>query len=252
MLVVALAAMFSLSGCVTALVGATAAGTGLVIGSDSRTLDKMVHDERIEQEALEIVQSYKTTNTERMKFSIDVVSMCGNVLMVGQTQEQAALQEMIGKIRKIKNVRKIYNYVKNKAPISAGAVAQDSYITSKVKSALLLGNDIHSGRIKVYTEDRDVFLLGYVTRDEARRALNQTQKVEGINNIYHIFDYMQDIPAAGSSVPVVNGTSGASSSSGYQNSSSSLQEQVSGSVDNGGATIVGNDDLLAPATPNTL
>ncbi len=254
--VVSAVVMFSLSGCVTALVGATAAGTGLVIGSDSRTVDKIFYDEQIEQQAMEIVKSYQTTNTERIEYSVDVVAMCGNVLLVGETLHQSELQEMISRIKRIEHVRKIYNYVKNKAPIGPGAVAEDTYITSKVKSALLLGNEIHSGRFKVYTEDRDVFLLGYVTKEEAQRAINQTQKVEGINNIYHIFDYMTPIPEANSNVPVsnANGTqTPVSYTPSSQNSSAAaLTDDVSGTVDNGGASIVGGGDLLAPATPNSL
>lgn len=239
-----------LNGCVTALVGATAAGTGTVVGSDSRTVDKMVDDENIERQAMDIVMPYQDTYEHKQSCNIDVVSVNGNVLIVGQTTRQDDLDSIIGRIKNIKNVRKVYNYVQNKPPVSAAVTARDTLITSEVKSALLFGKQISSGRFKVYTEDSNVYLLGYVTRDEAQRAINQTKKVGGINKIYTIFDYMNAIPSP-SSVEVVDGDIANKSNANYgTRNSSSMAEETQATVDNGGASIVEDDsDLLAPSKP---
>lgn len=250
LLAVSAAPVFLLNGCVTALVGATAAGTGTVVGSDSRTVDKMVDDENIERQAMDIVMPYQDTYEQKQTCSIDVVSVNGNVLIVGQTTRQDDLNSIIAQIKNIKNVRKVYNYVQNKPPVSAAVTARDTLITSEVKSALLFGKQISSGRFKVYTEDSNVYLLGYVTKDEAQRAINQTRKVGGINRIYTIFDYMNAIPAP-STVDVVDGDIANKSEPGsVANNSSSMAAESQATVDNGGASIVEDDsNLLAPAKP---
>ena len=127
---------------------------------------------------------------------------------------------------------------------------KDSYITSKVKGALLVGSKISSGRFKVYTEDSVVFLLGYVTRDEGARAINQARKIDGIKKIVPIFDYMDQsgTPNSSDGAPVVNGSS-KTAVKGSANSSSSMALETQSEVDNGGAVLEEDSDLLAPSSP---
>ena len=153
--------MFICNGCVTALVGATAAGAGAFVGSDSRTVDVQVDDQKIENQVARILKNDRMRSDSKV-FRVDCVSVNGNVLLVGQTRDTEYLNWAISYIRKVKNVKRVYNYVENKDPVKASVIAHDSYITSKVKSALLFGSKISSGRFKVYTEDSVVFLLGYV------------------------------------------------------------------------------------------
>ena len=56
-LAVSASSMFVCNGCVTALVGATAAGAGAFIGSDSRTVDVQVDDQKIENQVARIVKN---------------------------------------------------------------------------------------------------------------------------------------------------------------------------------------------------
>ncbi len=240
-----------LNGCVTALVGATAGTAGAIIGSDSRTIDKIVYDDIIERDVHDILKAEISTSDRYDRFSVDCVAICGNVLLVGQTQDQDYLRECIDKIRDVEHVRRIYNWVENTAPVGASVIASDTYITSKVKSALLFGEQISSGRFKVYTENSNVFLMGYVTQDEAKRAINQTKKVSGINHIYYIFDYMDAVNET-SDVKVINsdGSTSAVSSTTSGRNSSVISQQTQSTADNGGASIVNDDsDLLAPSAP---
>ena len=241
--------VFMLNGCVTALVGATAAGAGALIGSDSRTVDVQVDDQKIEVDVGRILTNDRM-KSDGKRFRVDAVSVNGNVLLVGQTRDTEYLNWASSYIRKVKNVKRVYNYVENKDPVKASVIAHDSYITSKVKSALLFGSKISSGRFKVYTEDSVVFLLGYVTRDEGQRAINQARKVDGIRKIVPIYDYMDQsgTPNSSDGAPVVNGSS-KTAVKGSDNSSSSMALETQSEVDNGGAVLEEDSDLLAPSSP---
>ena len=113
-----------------------------------------------------------------------------------------------------------------------------------------------SGRFKVYTEDSVVYLLGYITRDEGQRAINQTRKVGGIKKIHPIFDYMDasGTPNSSDGAPVVSDNSSNAQSltvtpATTARSSSSMANEVQSDVDNGGAVLEDDTDLLAPSAP---
>ena len=183
---------FIMSGCAAVAVGAATGTTGAIIGSDSRTIDSMFYDETIEQNAYKIFKENEKLS-KKDDFSVSVISMSGNVLLVGQTINSEYFNSCLEKIKRLDYVRKVYNFVTFKQPVSAGVTANDTYITSKIKTKLLFGENIRSGRFKVVTEDSMVYLLGYVTRDEAIRAVNEVQKIDGVKKIYTIFDYMEKI-----------------------------------------------------------
>lgn len=241
----------ALNGCVTALVGAGVAGAGAVIGSDSRTIDIQVDDQKIENQAFTYLKNDRMRSDSKV-FRVDCISVNGNVLLVGQTQDIDYLNWCISYIKKIPNVKRIFNCVENKPPVSASVIAKDSYITTKVKGSLLIGSKISSGRFKVYTEDSVVYLLGYVTKDEGQRAINQTRKIDGISKIHPIFDYMDEsgTPNSSDSAPVKNYyVDDSSTSVSSSSSASSMSIDSQGSVDNGGAVLEDDSNLLAPSAP---
>ena len=252
-LAVSASSMFICNGCVTALVGATAAGAGAFIGSDSRTVDVQVDDQKIENQVARILKNDRMRSDSKV-FRVDCVSVNGNVLLVGQTRDTEYMNWALGYIKKVPNVKRIFNCVSNKDPIKASVIAHDAFITSKVKSALLFGSKISSGRFKVYTEDSVVYLLGYITRDEGQRAINQTRKVGGIKKIHPIFDYMDasGTPNSSDGAPVVSDNSSESltvTPATTTRSSSSMANEVQSDVDNGGAVLEDDTDLLAPSAP---
>lgn len=252
-LVIAIATTSTLfvNGCATLLVGGAAAGAGAFVGSDSRPVDKQYNDQKITNTVLDILKNDRT-RSEYKVFRVDGVSVNGNVLLVGQTRDREYLNEAVSKIQRVEGVRRIFNQVANKEPVSAGTVAKDSLITSRVKSLLLLGDDISSGRFKVITEDGVVYLLGYVTKDEGQRAINQARKVSGVKKIHPIYDYMDasGTPNSSDGAPVVSsdGVSTTSTSTQSATRSSSLAEEAQSSVDNGGA-VLEDDELLSPSSP---
>lgn len=249
---------FTLSGCMTAAVSAATGTASAVVSSDSRNINNMLYDETIEQRGNEILYSNALLSNKE-DFKVSIYSMSGNVLLTGQTVNQDYLNWCISQIRKQDYVRQVYNYVSNQKPVSASVQASDAYITSKLRGKLLFGKGINSGRFKVVTENSQVFLMGFVNPDEAKRAVNLTAATEGVTKVYTIFDYMtneailssrpqQDesyvvrrVDNSGSTAPVYNNP---------QSNNSTYITPIDNSA-NGGAAIVddGASDLLAPAQP---
>lgn len=240
---------FILNGCVLAV---ASTGATTAVSSDSRNIDTMVDDEMIEQKASEILKTNHLLSDEQL-FSVSVYSVSGNVLMVGQTVHKEYIDWCVSEIKKLDSVRKIYNYVEYRKPVEFSVVSSDSYITSKIRTKLLFGEKISSGHFKVVTENSNVYLMGYVTRDESNRAVNVAKSVDGVQKVYTIFDYFDypttpdradgkdniEIEVVDVSQPAQASSSGAANSSSYVAPASSS--------DNGGASLVNDSSgLLEP------
>ena len=118
-----------------------------------------------------------------------IVSRSGVVLLAGEVETE----ELKAKAGEVANtltpVRNVHNELAVGGPISLVARSNDSWLTTKVKTKLVAHGAIESDRINVTTENGVVFLMGTVTRDQARYAIEVTQSVFGISNIVKVFEY---------------------------------------------------------------
>lgn len=174
-----------LSGCVAAaFVAGTSAG-GLIV-SDQRDWKTRSEDSYIEHRLdLNIIQDpqFKTSNLDLSTF--DCV-----VLLVGQTPA-ASLKVQAEKIaQSTPNVKKVYNEITVGPSISFGQKSEDVWITSAVKSALLVKPGLRSGSIKVLTENSTVYLMGLVTKEQADLAVDAARRVDGVRNVVKVFEYL--------------------------------------------------------------
>ena len=119
-----------------------------------------------------------------------VQSYNGYVLIAGQVTTEELRQKANDVVRKIRDVRRIYNELEIAAPSSTMTRASDSWITSKVKTFLITGSDTPGMRVKVVTEDGVVFLLGMVTHDEGDRIAAEAADVSGVQRVVRLFEYI--------------------------------------------------------------
>lgn len=181
---------FLVNGCGAVLLGGASATASTQVAQDSRSVSTMLYDDGIERKSYEILKSNSLLSSPD-DLSISVTAFNGNVLVTGQTINKDYLKWVVREIEQLEHVRKVYNYATLQKPVSASVVSKDTYITSEVKTRLLFGKDINSNRFKVVTENGNVFLMGIVTRDESKRAINEALKVDGVRKVFHIFDYIE-------------------------------------------------------------
>ncbi len=172
-----------LSGCAGVIVAGAA--TGASASQDRRTLPTQLEDQNIELKTLAALfkddEIWKDTNIEGISFNTVV-------LMVGQAPTATLKEKAENEVKKIAKVSKIYNQIRIAAPISFFAKRNDEYLTSKVKSIMLFKKHFPSGKIKVVTENSEVFLLGLVTEDEADRAVDLARNVDGVARVVKVFE----------------------------------------------------------------
>ncbi len=182
---IVLACIGALQGCTIAAVVAVVSGASVV--SDNRTLGKQIDDQRIEvfahNELTKIEEISDNTN-------LQVVSVNGSVLVVGQALNTRLRDLSIKTVSNINGVLKVHNQIRIGNLVSTTTKSNDLWLTSKVKAALLANKDVESTDVKVVTENGEVFLMGLLAENQASIIVNVTRNISGVNRVYKMFEYM--------------------------------------------------------------
>lgn len=173
--------ILSTTGCAGLFVAGAATTASIVI--DPRTTQEIWNDNNIEFEVAGIGNKAPFRGNARVTAS----SYDGTVVLVGQTNTEALKRDLESQTRKIKGVKNVHNQLRVKQPLSMGEISHDSWITTKVKSALLANSDLSGVKIKVITEDREVFLLGYVSQLHADIATDVARNISGVKQVVRAF-----------------------------------------------------------------
>ena len=150
-----------------------------------RSAGGFIDDEIIETKALVNIDK---SSEELAQSHIIVVSFNGTVLLAGQVGSEELRQSAARAVDKI-NVKRIHNEITISGDTSMVARSNDAWITSKIKSKMLVNGDIDSSTIKVVTENGVVYLMGLVTKKEAEVITEIARTSAGVQKVVRIFEY---------------------------------------------------------------
>ena len=174
-----------LQGCVAAAVIGVIGGAS--VANDNRSIGKQVDDQKIE-----IVAHSRLSEIEGLSdnTNLQVVSMNGKALIVGQSPNSYLKDLAIKTLNKIDGVEHIYDQIRISNTVSVTTKSNDIWLTSKVKTALFRSDDLDATNIKVVTENGEVFLLGLIKNNEANAAVEIARNVGGVNRVFKMFEYI--------------------------------------------------------------
>lgn len=188
-LIIVTALALLLQGCAGVLIAG--AGTGVGSATDRRTVSTQAKDQTIDMRAAHrIGETHPLWDDSR----IVVITTNGKSLLTGQapTEEYRAQAEAI--VKDVPGVKKIYNEIRLGQPVDMTTRSQDTWITSKVKSTLLAENNFDGTKVKVVTENGEVFLIGLVTQKEADTAVELARHVSDVKKVVTVFELVQAAP----------------------------------------------------------
>ena len=184
MLIVALS--FGITGC-TSFLNLTRSEP-IQTNPGKRTFGAKIDDSIIETKVT--VNIDKASSELEQKSRIIVVSYNGIVLLTGQTPSNEARQ-LAGQVASsVRGVRSVKNQIQVSPMIAFLVRSSDTYLTTKVKSAMLWRRNVPGKRIKVVTENGVVYLMGLVTRQEADNAAKLASGVSGVQKVVKLFEYI--------------------------------------------------------------
>ncbi|MDH5433145.1 MAG: BON domain-containing protein [Gammaproteobacteria bacterium] len=179
--------IFTLTSCSALVI--SGAATGVDSSQDRRTLSTQIQDEKNE---LSAIKSLLSEEHIRSNSNISVVSFNNIILIIGQANTEELKQEISDKLREIVKVGRIFNQIRVAEPTGFSDRRYDDYLTTKIKSSMLFASDLPSSKIKVVTENSEVFLMGMVTRTEAKLATDIARKTAGVTKVITLFEYIAD------------------------------------------------------------
>ena len=200
-LAAALVAASLLSACVPVLIGG-AAVSGSMVASDRRTTGTQVEDQAIEVKAGNAVTALMGDRA-----NVNITSYNLVVLLTGEVPTAADKAAVEKAVSQTEHVRSIVNDLAVMPNSSLSARSNDSILTGKVKATFVDASDLYANSIKVVTERGVVYLMGRVTEAEAKRAVELTRSVGGVQKVVRVFEILTPAevaalkPAAPASAP---------------------------------------------------
>ena len=150
-----------------------------------RSLAEQVLDESIETKA---IVNIRAANAAFDDLGFLVVSYNGYLLIAGEVPNQGLKDEASAVVREIEGVRRIYNELVIGPKSTSGTEANDVWLTTKIKTALLTDSEVPSLRVKVVTENSVVYLMGLLSTEEANRTAAAAADVDGITRVVRLFE----------------------------------------------------------------
>jgi len=176
-----------LQGCVAVAVVAVTGGAG--VATDDRTLGKQIDDQRIELSAHHDLSVHQALQDNA---NLQVVSVNGSVLVVGQAPNSYLRDLAIKTITSVNGVLHVHDQIRISNEISFTTKTNDLWLTSKVKAALFADENISATNVKVVTENGEVFLLGLISSTQANSAVDIARNIGGVNRVFKMFEYQKD------------------------------------------------------------
>ena len=175
----------SINGCVGFLITGIAAGGAIAIISDSRDMQTSNDDCALRHQ----IYIRLKNDSELSKANISVSSFHRIVLLTGQVPSSLLKVKAEKIVKTFSDVDRVYNEIVIGENTPIKSQSKDVWITTKVKSALIAQPGMKSGSIKVITENSNVYLIGYVTKKQAKDAVDLARKISGVKKVVKAFKY---------------------------------------------------------------
>ncbi len=177
------------------------------------------------------------------------------VLLTGEVAGDVSKQRAETIVRGLNNVNTIVNELAIMPASSFSSRTNDTYLETRVKTALIAEKNISANNFKVVAERGSVYLMGLVTMDEGNRGADVASRVPGVVQVVKVFQYIQPqeaaAAAAAASTPAVAAqpdanapTVGAIPDSSV--SSRPLEQQAPAPVSNSNSVHPGNPAATTP------
>lgn len=178
----------TLSGCAPLIV-ASAAGTFAVI-ADRRTTGTIIEDNSIELKAL---KKLSDDDDIQKNAKISVASYNERVLLTGQANNEYVKNKIVDTVKQITKVRTIYDEIQVAKLGSFSNSSYDTWLTTKVKTKLTANSKVSTLNVRVTTNNKIVYLMGLLTPEEANAATEVARKVNGVQKVVKLFEYIDDV-----------------------------------------------------------
>ena len=111
------------------------------------------------------------------------------VLVTGEVPDQQAIDRILDIAKSHHYTRQVVNRIELAGRTNMASRINDSWLTGRVKTALVVSGTVDPTRFKVVTERANVYLMGLVTSAEATEAVMIVRSIPGVVRVIKVFEY---------------------------------------------------------------
>ena len=111
------------------------------------------------------------------------------VLLTGEVPDQQTIDRILDIAKSHDYTRQVVNRIELAGRTNMASRINDSWLTGRVKTALVVSGTVDPTRFKVVTERANVYLMGLVTSAEATEAVMIVRSVPGVVRVIKVFQY---------------------------------------------------------------
>ena len=181
----------TLGGCAPLVVGGAMVG-GALVAADRRSVGIQVEDEAIESRINRAIAE----RVPRESANVTVTSYNRRVLLTGEATTAPVREQIEALAKGAENVRAVENDI-FVAPLTTMAQRNnDLAIAARLQAALLADPAVPSTAIETVTQRGIVYLMGRVTEAEGEAAARVAARVQGVQRVVKVFDFLNEAEAA--------------------------------------------------------
>ncbi|MGP1929331.1 MAG: division/outer membrane stress-associated lipid-binding lipoprotein [Arsenophonus sp. ER-BJ3-MAG3] len=176
-----------LQGCFSAVVIGSAAIAAKSV-TDPRSIGRQIDDGTLEVRVTTAINKDKEIihNTR-----IIVIAYGGKILLIGQAPDLSLAERAKWIATNIEGVQIVYNEIRQAVPVDFGISSKDTWITARIKSQIFIKSDlVKLLTVKVITENKEVFLLGILTKEEGEDVTKIVSETDGVKRVITAFTYI--------------------------------------------------------------
>lgn len=180
------------TGCAPGVVAGAATATALV-ANDRRSADVVFQDQLIETKANDAIYGHEVLGRT---VHVNVTSYNKRVLLTGEVPQEAMRDQIEALVAANTNVKSVHNEIIVGPNSPLDSRNRDGMITANVKTNILRRTKVDPTKIKVVTEQGNVYLMGIVTADESTQVTELARNIEGVAQVTKVFEYIREVTIA--------------------------------------------------------
>jgi osmotically-inducible protein OsmY len=214
-----------LTGCVpVAVVGVMGGATGVATSAaEERGIGGVISDADLKRQVRNRIEEINPNADAK----VGVIVRQGRVLLTGTVETQKLQIDAVRAAWEVHGVREVIDEIRLGSEPGAGQTAKDSWISTQIKTKLLVGKNIASINYEFTTHNGVVYLIGIAQNpQELDEVLHIIRNVDGVKQVIShvtIKDQLADYYAQPGSAPAAS-VYGTPQHSPYSSPSDSLQQ----------------------------
>ena len=130
---------------------------------------------------------YRTSTISDTNVSVTIWNAV--VLLTGEVPDQQTIDRILDIAKSHHYTRQVVNRIELAGRTNMASRINDSWLTGRVKTALVVSGTVDPTRFKVVTERANVYLMGLVTSAEATEAVMIVRSIPGVVRVIKVFEY---------------------------------------------------------------